>query len=233
MEDKTFSGLNKKPRSQKGWQEWNRKYALAFLSDQLDRTVHSAAKRDQVTSLLTKWEQSFRAECAKEKPDKEVGNAHNLVEDQIDFITNYIGCALCDGTSRQHLDRIKHFLAMQTVQNVGDRMELRFIGGSPIEAYAYVDSLEDIDIADAFFITNFDFMSAYRPKIRPWTARSSKDFFNAVKKDVLFDMGSAIVDICDDIADNCVLAISIGVDKAALNIKMLQCMPPAFVERFK
>ena len=234
MGEKGFSGLNKKPRSKKGWQEWNRKYALAFLSDQLDRIVHSVAEKNKLMSLLTKWERRYRAECAKEKPEENVGNRHNLVEDQIDFITNYLGCAICDTTSKQNLDRIKHFLSMQSAQNVGDRMELRFMRGEPIEAYAYVDSLKDIDIADVFFITNFDYMTAFRQKIRPWTERTAKDFLNAVKKDVLFDMGSAVFSsVPDDIEGNIEFEISFGVDETDLKMKMLQCMPPAFIERFK
>ena len=63
---------------------------------------------------------------------------------------------------------------MQSAQNIGQRFELRFIGGCPIEAYAYVDSLKDIDIADVFFITDFEYMDVYRPKLQKWTRKNSK-----------------------------------------------------------
>ena len=233
----TFPGLNKKPKSQKGWQEWNRKYARAFLSDQLDRVVHSVAKKNHVMSLLTKWERRFRLECAKEKPEETIGNTHNLVEDQIDFITQYIGCAILDGTSKETLDRIKHFLSIQSAQNIGDLVELRFTGGSPIEAYAFVDSLKDIDIADVFFITNFDIMIACRKKCDKWinwTKTTAKQFLNEVKEDILFDMPNAVFTVDSDYAAGVTeFEIWFKVNKSDMNMKMLQCMPPAFLERFK
>jgi hypothetical protein len=234
MEKGTFAGLNKKPKSQKGWQEWNRKYALAFLSDQLDRVVHSAAKKNHIMSLLTKWERIFRSECAKEKPEETIGNAHNLVEDQIDFITQYIGCAILDGTSKQNLDRIKHFLSIQSAQNIGDRMELRFIGGSPIEAYAFVDSLNDIDIADVFFITNFNSIVAYREDMKTWTKKAAKSFLDALKEDLLFDMPHTVIMASHDEASGITgFEIPIRIDDSDLNIQMFRCMPPSLLKRFK
>jgi len=188
-------------------------------------------------SLLTKWERRFRAECTKEKPEETVGNAHNLVEDQIDFITQYIGCAILDGTSKQNLDRIKHFLSMQSAQNIGERMELRFIGGSPIETYAFVDSLKDIDIADVFFITKFDSMIACRTKCGKWlnwTKTTAKRFLNEVKKDILFDMPDAVFTVdSDNVAGITDFEIWFKVDNSELNLQMFRCMPPSFLKRFR
>lgn len=144
MEKGTFVGLNKKPKSRKGWQEWHRKYALAFLSDQLDRIVHTASKRHFIMSLLKNWEKRFRAECAIKKPEQVISAHRNFVEDQINFVTEYVACAIIDATREKTYRKIERFLSMQSAQNIGQRFELRFVGGSPIEAYAYVDSLNDI-----------------------------------------------------------------------------------------
>lgn len=233
LEKRTFAGLGKKPKSKKGWQEWHREYALAFLSDQLDRVVHSASKKNYVMSFLTKWEERFRAECSIDKPQEDIANTHDIVEDQINFVTQYVACAICDGTSKENLNRIKHFLSMQSAQNVGERIELRFTGGSPIEAYAFVDSLKDIDIADVFFITNFDNMIAYREKMKKWTGRTAKTFLNEVKKDVLFDMSNAVVNGDPDHAAGLPeFEIWLEVDEADLILKRLQCTPPAFFQRW-
>lgn len=233
MEKRTFVGLNKKPKSKKGWQEWHRKYALAFFSDQLDRVVHSASKKNYVMSLLTKWEKRFRAECSRERPAETVVSTRNLVEDQINFVTEYVACAIIDGTSKENLNRIRHFLSMQSGQNIGERIDLRFFGGWPIEAYAYVDSLKDIDIADVFFITNFDSMVAYRKKMKHWTGRTAKHFLNEIKKDILFDMPSAVFTVDpDDAAGLTSFEIGFDVDEFDLNLNMLRCTPPSFAKRF-
>jgi hypothetical protein len=233
VEDRTFPGLDKKPKSQKGWQKWRRKYALALLSDQIDRITHFASKKTRVMSILTKWEEGFRAECSRHMPSEHVYNTHDIVEDQIDFVTEYVACAICDGTGKDSLNRIRHFLSMQGAQNIGERIELRFVGGSPIEAYAYVDSLKDIDIADVFSIVNFDSMTAYREKMRKWNRRTARTFLNDVKKDVLFDMPNTVFTVDPDRAAGLTeFEISFEVNESDLNLKMLQCMPPAFLQRF-
>ncbi len=232
VEKRTFVGLNKKPKSKVGWQEWHRKYALAFFFDQLDRVIRSASKKNYVMSLLTKWEKKFRAEYSRERPAETVANTR-LVEDQINFVTEYVACAILDGTSKKNLNRIRHFLTMQSGHNIGERIELRFFGGWPIEAYAYVDSLKDVDIADVFFITNFESMIAYRSKLKNWTGSTAKRFLNEIKKDILFDMSSALFTVDpDDAVGLTEFEIGFDVDESDLNLNMLRCMPPSFVERF-
>lgn len=233
MEKGTFTGLHKKPKSRKEWQEWHRKYALAFFSDQLDRVVHSASKRHHVMSLLRNWEKRFRAECAIKRPEPYGYPPGNLVEDQINFMTQYVACAIIDGTGDENCEKIEHFLSMQSAQNIGQQFELWFIGGLPREAYAYVDSLKDIDIADVFFITEFEGMDVYRPKSEKWTKRTAKRFIDEIKKDVLFDFPHAVFIVDPDPAGNVALEISIEVDESALDLKKLQCTPPAFFQRFK
>lgn len=232
MEKGTFAGLNKKPKSRRGWQEWRRKYALAFFSDQLDRVVHSASKRHYVMSLLKNWEKRFRADCAIKRPEP-YGYPPGNLKDQINFVTEYVACAIIDGASDEKFEKIEHFLSMQSAQNIGQRFELWFVGGLPLEAYAYVDSLKDIDIADVFFITEFESMDVYRPKLEKWTKRTAKRFIDEMKKDVLFDFPHAVFIVDPDPAGKVPLEISIDVDESARDLKKLQCMPPAFIQRFK
>jgi hypothetical protein len=232
-EKRPFEGLMRKPRSKKGWQNWNRKYALAFLHSQLDRVMPSMTKKNYVMSLFTKWEKRFRAECTKKPPEESIGNKHNLVEDQIDFVAQYIACAILDGTGKDNLARIRHFLAMQRSFNIGNRMELRFLGGSPIEAYAYVDSLKDIDIVGVLFITNLDTMCAYREKNKIWTKSAARRFLDDLKKDVFFDMPNTIIMAeADEPTGLSEFEIPIKVDKGDLNLKTFQCMPRSLISWF-
>lgn len=227
-----FVGLKKQPKSKKGWQEWRRKYALAFFSDQLDKVAPSASKRRYVVSLLDNWEKRFRAECAIKRPEQFVSPPGNIVEDQINFVTEYMACAIVDGTTDEKYERVEHFLSMQSAQNLAQRFELRFLGGDPLEAYAHVDSLEDIDIADAFFITDFERMIVSRPQLKKWTPRTAKRFIEEIRGDVLFDFPGAEFIVDPDPAGEVGLEIFIRVDEDARTLKMIQCMPSAFFKRF-
>ena len=120
---------------------------------------------------------------------------------------------------------------MQSAHNIGHRFELRFM--SPSATYAYVDSLKDIDIADAFFITDFESMDVLRPKLEKWTTRKAKRFIDEIKQDVLFDFPLAVFIVDPDPAGKVVLEICIEVEEPARDLKMLQCMPRAFFQRFK
>jgi hypothetical protein len=228
-----FEGLNRKPKSSKGWQEWDRKYALAFLHDQLDRVLPSATKKNYVMSLFNKWEKKFRAELSDEiiyerlgfqEGDITAAVCSELREDQINFITQYIACALCGGMGKDNITRIRHFLEMQTASNIREGMELRFSGGNPLEFFAYVDCLKDIDIADVLFITAFSTMFAYREKRRSWTKSTAKRFLDDLKKDVLFDLPSTVIGAEVDDA--------IGSNEFEISIEASQCLPPSFIKRF-
>jgi hypothetical protein len=89
-------------------------------------------------SLLKNWEKRFRAECAIKTPEQFVLSPSNLVEDQINFVTEYVACAIIDGTGEERYKRIEHFLSIQSAQNIGQRFELRFV--SPMQ-HTHVDSL--------------------------------------------------------------------------------------------
>lgn len=224
MTESGRGSLGRKPRTKKEWQAWRRQYALGFLYGQLDRVVTSETKKKKIAALFTEWEKRFRAECAVERPEEAVGNKHNLIEDQIDFIAQYIACAILDGTKKADLDRIRHFLSMQGAQNHGKRMELRFLGGSPIDAYAYVDTLDDIHIGDVLFITNCIRILTYRNEMRPWT--TAKHYLNKLRKDVLADMPNTIISISpiEEIGSR-TLEISVELDEDDINIQMVRCFP--------
>lgn len=226
MTEGDSGSLGRKPRTQREWQAWRRQYALGFLNGQLDRVVTSETKKKKIASLFTEWEKRFRAECAVERPEEAVGNKHNLIEDQIDFIAQYIACSILDGTRKADLDRIRHFLLMQGPQNHGNRMELRFLGGSPIEAYVYVDTLDDIDIADVLFITNCIHILTYREEMKPWTEATAKRYLNKLRKDVLTDMSNTVISIgpLEDIGTRA-LELSVELDEDDINMQMVRCSP--------
>ncbi len=237
-----FEGLNRKPKTKKGWQEWNRKYALAFLHDQLDRVHASVTKKNYILSLLNKWEMKFRKELtykiicetyAGGEGDMTTAYCSELREDHINVIAQYVACALCAGLAKENIARIRHFLKMQTVSSIRERMELRFFGGNPVYFHAYVDCLKDIDIADILFITEFESVLAYQENRKSWTKSTAKRFLDGLKKDVMFDMPGTVISANIDNAIGCMeLEISIKASEDELRLKAYQCLPQSFIKRF-
>lgn len=229
MEDRlaqaSLSDIHKKPKTKKEWQDWHRNYAFAFLYGQLYRLVHSAAQRNWIIGHFAKWEHTFRKECAY-KATEQRPNKNNLMEDQIDLLAEYVACALCDGTGKENLARISHLLSMQAWDNKRQRRELWFWGGSPIEAYAYIDALDDIDVADVLFISSFDTIQAYREKERLWTQNTAESFLDKLKKDILFDMPNSVINADPQAAaGRRNFEISVETDEADVEMQMLRCFP--------
>lgn len=239
-----FKGLNRKPKSKKEWQEWHRKYALALLHDQLDRVLASPSKKNYVLSLFNKWEKKFREERTDEIIREfycleEGGNSAKvcgeLREDHVNFIAQYIACALCNGTGKENIARIRNFLEMQTATNIRDRMSLTFYGGTPVYFSVYVDCLRDIDIADVFFITEFDNVIVHREMHKDWTKNIAKKFLEDLKRDILFDFSSAVIKSLLDYKyylGSRDFEITIEASQEELKLKTLQCFPPSFIKRF-
>ncbi|MBS3905941.1 MAG: hypothetical protein KGZ49_02785 [Syntrophaceae bacterium] len=76
-------------------------------------------------------------------------------------------------------------------------------------------------------------MDVYRPKLEKWTKGAAKRFIDEMKKDVLFDFPQAVFIVDPEPVGRVGLEIGIEVDESARNLKKLQCMPPAFIQRFK
>lgn len=153
----------------------------------------------KVNSLFHEWAKKYRAECRKKMPyTSVVGEKVSIINDQIGFIGKYLAFMLLDGNDQNNLKRIKRFLSMQSAQNYKKRLEIHFLGDSPVEVYVFVDSLNDIDIADTHSITYFDTMLAFREDNKKWTAKSAKTFVETVRNDLEFDGCQALLNYSFD-----------------------------------
>lgn len=141
-----------------------------------------------VWGLFNKWAKKFRYDFRR------IYDNNLLVKDQIDFMRLYVSHMLLDGTTAQNARRIKRFLSMQKVVNDGTKMELRFIGGSPVEVFVLVEKIRDVDIADIYGITEFQKIYVFKGKNKRWTNKSANEFIEALKRDVEFDYLLAEVD---------------------------------------
>ncbi|MGO9613755.1 MAG: hypothetical protein ACLPX5_12070 [Dissulfurispiraceae bacterium] len=175
------------------------------MIDEKEFHVRANAER-----LFREWRKSFLADCAKGKPlsfvyvgDDETPNS-SLVEDQVSFMESYLQHMLLDGTSEDNVRRIAKFLSIQTAHSDRQKMEIRFIGGSPLEVYIFVEELRDADIADIYGITEFDYMDVYLPQGGKWSKKSIKAFIKELEDDFAFDYGQGHVKLdYGRIGDSC------------------------------
>jgi len=137
------------------------------------------------------------------------GNIENLkqikkflkrrLEDQIEFIMFYLRHMILDGNSEENLGRIKKFLSLQKADSKG-KLEIHFMGGSPLEIIVHVNKIKEIDFADTHGIINFDSICVFR-KDKRWTQKSADECYEAIKDDFEFD-GCTFVPYSYHFSDN-------------------------------
>jgi len=143
----------------------------------------------EVLSMYSKWFEKYRDDFVKGKPVLQARTGGNIsfVKKQIKFIGLYLCYMLLDGNHPQNIRRIKRFLSMQKPCDDGSKMELRFIGGNPIEAVVIIEKQNDVDISDVHGITGFEDIYAIKGKNKRWTPQNVKIFIKALKNDIEYD----------------------------------------------
>jgi len=158
-----------------------------MLSEKAMHSGVNAAYGKYVKRFLSecKKEASYHPECHGDEEGDEFGEA--FVNDQIEFIRQYLGFLLLAGPHEETLGRIKYFLNLQGMLKDEDEIELRFVGGEPDGVYVYVSCLNDIDLDDVHSITGFHTLLSYREGGKKWTKRTAKSFIEEVRSDLEYD----------------------------------------------
>ena len=146
---------------------------------------------EEIWKLFHAWEKAFLAECKENPPEPYVGidgeDNPALTHDQVMFIQEYVACMIMDASIQEMLERVKRFLSLQTFKNEGKYLELIFTGGCPIEVHLFADSLENVDIATVYYITEFPHLQVYREQDQEWDDKSGQEFVDRVYDDLSFD----------------------------------------------
>jgi hypothetical protein len=141
----------------------------------------------QIRVLFGKWEKRFREDCRKTEPFTVFAPSRSFLKDHIEFIRIYLGHMMLDGTSRENLKRIKRFLALQKRKNDVKKMAIHFLHGNPYEIIVFVETLNDIDIADVFGMIKFGEMHVFKGKNKRWTKKSAETFIKELENDLACD----------------------------------------------
>lgn len=161
-----------------------------------NRMMSEATMRSRVDAAYVKYIKRFRSEWKKkgsylpdcygdDTGDDESGE--QFVEDQIKFIGQYLGYMLLAGPHQENLNRIEYFLDMQGAIKSEENIEIRFMYGDPHEVYVYVNFLNDIDLADVYLITFYNYLYITREGEKKWTKGIAKKFVEEVRSDLEFD----------------------------------------------
>lgn len=159
-----------------------------MLSDATMKSRVNAAHEKYVKRFHSEWkkEDSYRPGCyGDDTGEDELGE--QFVEYQIKFIGQYLGFMLLAGPHQENLNRIQYFLNMQGAIKSEENIEIRFMNGDPHEVYVYVNSLNDIDLADVYQIIFYNDLFVTREGGKKWTKRIAKDFVEEVLSDLEFD----------------------------------------------
>lgn len=141
----------------------------------------------QIRVLFKEWEKKFREDFRRKEPRTFFAPSRSFLKEHIEFMRTYLGHMMLDGTSQVNFKRIKRFLAMQKGKNDGNKMAIHFIHGNPSEIIVFVETLNDVDIADVFEMINFQEIHVYKGKNKRWTKKSADIFMKELENDLAFD----------------------------------------------
>ena len=114
------------------------------------------------------------------------GQEHFILEYQLFLISNY-ALMMQYGNDLSQIERIKKFLDNQRPEDEGELLEFQFIEGTPMDFCLSAESLDDIDIADIYGLTNFRIMMIYRRDGSTWTKKNIDSTIRKIREDLEFD----------------------------------------------
>ncbi len=161
---------------------------------ELDKMFSKPVMRARVWAAYRKYVRRFLSEWTRDDSYfpiafdwKNRSEAQEFMMVQIKFIWNYLGFMLLAGPHAENLARIRLFLNLQGALKDDDKMEMRFLGGEPKEAYVYVSGIVDIDLEDVHSLVDFKTMHIYREGGKKWTKMLAKQIIREVRDDLTYD----------------------------------------------
>lgn len=140
-----------------------------------------------IAFLYRKWAKRFLEEWHANPSLLGTDSDRHLVQDEIEFVGTYLGFMILDEDSKTNLQRIKHFLSLQTYGNPDKLMKMKFLQGSPAEVFLFAEVTDDIDFADTLGILDFSRMEVYLKDGSNWTMQNAREFIEDVRTDLEFD----------------------------------------------
>ena len=138
------------------------------------------------------------------------GQEHFILEYQLFLISNY-ALMMQHGNDLSQIERIKKFLDNQRPEDEGELLEFQFIEGTPMDFCLSAESLDDIDIADIYGLTNFRIMMIYRWDGSTWTKKNIDSTIRKIREDLEFDGYEPEIEIGSDGYPDYILELAIRI----------------------
>lgn len=169
---------------------------------------------------IAQWIERYILEVYNQNPlNRVAGEELCFWGNQIVFLCFYIPLQLVGNYTKPNQNKIREFLDLQTINKTDTQLlSISFFEGLPMDICLLARSLEDIDIADIFNITNFGRMSiSLHGGYKSWTKEEVVSIKKNIKKDLEFDGHKVYIELsgCNTEAS---LELNICVSGGAINL---------------
>ena len=144
---------------------------------------------EKIFPKIARWIEHYILEVYDHPPLNVVaGEELYFWGNQAVFLSFYLPLQLVDNFTKPYQIKIHDFLNLQARDKIGKNLlEINFFEGLPMDICLLAQSLEDIDMADIFNVTNFGIMNISRHDNKSWTKNEVKNIKKKIKKDLEFD----------------------------------------------
>lgn len=144
---------------------------------------------EKIFPKIARWIEHYILEVYNHPPLNVVaGEEQHFWGNQTVFFSFYLPLQLVGNFTTPYQIKIRDFLNLQARGEIGKNLlEINFFGGFPMDICLLAQSLEVIDVADIFNVTNFEMMNISRYGKKSWTKNEVKNIKNKIEKDLEFD----------------------------------------------
>jgi hypothetical protein len=158
------------------------------MDQEMEGFTEQGKAMNEAASAIIKWAERYLSSVY----DDDAGTVYFaglekfILEYQLFFISNY-AFMMQVGNDLSQIERIEKFLNQQMPGNEDKLMEFRFMGGTPVDVFLSVESLDDIDIADIYGLAAFRSMTIRRNDRKGWTKKDMVSIQRTIREDLEFD----------------------------------------------
>ena len=155
---------------------------------EMERVTEQGKVTNEAASAIIKWAERYLSSVYDDDAGTVycAGREQFILEYQLYFISNY-AFMMQIGNDLSQIGRIGKFLNHQMPENEDNLMEFRFMGGTPVDVFLSVESLDDIDIADIYGLTTFGLMTIRSNDRKGWTKKDMDAIHRTIREDLEFD----------------------------------------------
>jgi len=136
---------------------------------------------NNIIKLFKQWAKWYRAEF-----EEFAAIAPEQVQEQIDFIENYLNAMLMEQPENEKRKWAEQFFEVQKACLDEDTFQLQFMGGLSYGTL-YVRDISEPDLSTVYDLTEFETITIDRGDGKDWTKQDIKAILRDIRDDLEFD----------------------------------------------